>query len=490
MLPDDLPNPVHTAERTRRAVVIDDPRRIELDYPDLFSLVTRIPPAALSLPLILGERVLGVCSMSWDRPRGFEAADLEMFEAAASQLAAALERARLFEAERAARAELAASIRAATETSRALQRSLLPRRLPSLSGMRVAVRYQASNFDAEGGGDWYDIVRTEHGCVLVIGDVQGHNLVAAALMGQLRTGLHAYLAEGHPVELAVARANDLMMQLTDELIATCCVVEIDTAARRTRIVCAGHPSPLCSSHDGGPLSVPGQPGLPLGAVAGATWTATTLPLGAGDRIVLFTDGLVERRRADIYQGIENLRAVLGEVSDQPGEAAAAAVIQRLGTDAKDDIALLVCDIDDGRDRNGSRTITIEGTPQHISVVRREARALLKAWNMTGVDYAATLIVSELVTNVLRHTGAPGRLQLQPLTDAVRITVTDVEDRLPELDLRPARTATGGRGLMLVQSLASRWGIERHAVGKTIWVEIDVPQAPAAAERAVGQSNTA
>ncbi|WP_460607038.1 SpoIIE family protein phosphatase [Jatrophihabitans fulvus] len=475
-LGDDVPNPVRTAETTQGVAVVPSAERFAADYPQLASMLARVPATVVAVPLTVGGQVIGVWTLSWDEQRELTPADIETVMATGAQLASAVERARLFEAERAARAELDASIRAATETSRTLQRALLPRALPRLDDVAIAVRYQASSSDAEVGGDWYDVISTERGCVLMIGDVQGHNLTAAALMGQLRTALHAYLAEGHPIDSAVARANDLMLELTDDMIATCCLAEVDRDAGELRVVRAGHPMPICIGSDGAPRLLPDRVGLPLGAVPDGTWQTTALPLSGGDRIVLFTDGLIERRGRDIYAGLADLREFVRSSVGRPLEDFAQAVVDELGRQVQDDIAILVADIALPRARDGRTqqvwTAHISGPTDAVAPLRAQGRALLRAWNLKDFDYAVTLAISELTTNVLRHTGSHGTLQVQRLAGGVRISTTDMSDRLPDTDRDPDRDATTGRGMMLVQQLATRWGIERHAVGKTIWVEID------------------
>ncbi|WP_375485642.1 SpoIIE family protein phosphatase [uncultured Jatrophihabitans sp.] len=484
-LPDDLPNPVQTAVRSG----LDHLRLVRLqlmtDYPELCEAIGDVPATTILLPLTVGHQKVGACTFTWhDSSPDMGPADLEMLRAAAAQISSALDRARLFDAERAARADLADSIRAATETSRALQRALLARRLPEVAGLDVAVRYQASDVDAEVGGDWYDIVPREHGAVLVIGDVQGHNLAAAALMGQLRTGLHAYLAEGHAVELAVRRANHLMTQLTDDMLATCCLVDVDLSARQLRMVSAGHPKAVCLNGGRTMTVLPDRTGLPLGAVPDSTWPVTTAPLGDADRIVLYTDGLIERRGVDLYAEIARLGALCGTLGTVGAEEAALRLVDEMGVAAEDDLALLVCDLRPTGDAERTRTFTVNAAT-NVSVVRRQARQTLASWQLDGLDYTATLVVSELVTNIVRYARSGGWLQLQQLGDGVRIVARDDSESLPDFDLDPDDDETHGRGLMLVRAVADQWGVQLESDGKTIWVELRTEQTnliPYAAEQ--------
>ena len=188
--------------------------------------------------------------------------------------------------------------------SATLQQSLLPRELPQIEQVTVAVRYRASAAHAQVGGDWYDVVATPGGgATLVVGDVQGHSLAAAAVMGQLRTALHAYLSEGHHPDVALARANLLMSQLDPSVLATCAIFALDPRTGSARIVRAGHPLPVLRRGDGSVCEVDVGGGVPLGVMDQAAWPVTTVTLEAGDRLLLYTDGLVERRNADLDEGV-------------------------------------------------------------------------------------------------------------------------------------------------------------------------------------------
>ncbi len=474
-VPDSMPSPLADSIEANAAIAVRDGEEFAATYPELSRSVSHLPGAGLVLPLSASGSALGALSLTWAGPREFEPAELEMWTAAAGQLTSAVERARLFEAEQDARVELRRSIHAATESSRALQRALLPRNLPEIDGLSVVVRYQASSTEVEVGGDWYDAVETDDGAIFVIGDVQGHNLAAAAVMGQLRIALHAYLAEGHPIAAAVSRANTLLRELSPRMLATCCVIQVDTKAGCIHVVRAGHPTPLLGRPDGSVVEVDAAVGVPLGVLVNAEWPVTTIEAGPGDRIVLFTDGLVERRDADIDRGIAVLGDVMAATAGGPPTAAADEIVRRLGNEVGDDIALIVCDLDDERAGWRSTVLSVPADPRSVGHARRFTSDTLSGWGLSRLEDGATLIVSELVTNVLRHTAATHAvLELRHLGDRLTILVGDNDETPPRTDLAPDAGSLNGRGIVLVRAVADDWGIQTRGPGKIVWAELACP----------------
>ena len=330
------------------------------------------------------------------------------------------------------------------------------------------MRYQASSVHVEVGGDWYDAVATEDGAIFVVGDVQGHNLAAAAVMGQLRIALHAYLAEGHPIAAAVSRANTLLRELSPRMIATCCVIQVDTRAGQMHVVRAGHPKPLLGRADGSVSEIDATVGVPLGVLTSFDWPVTTIDVRPGDRIVLFTDGLVERRDADIDCGIEVLRSVLAGAAGGPPTAAADEIIKTLGNEVGDDIALLICDLENSDAEWRSRVLTVPADPRSVAHARSFARDTLAEWHLEDLEDGATLIVSELVTNVLRHTGATDAvLELRNVGERLTILVGDNDFTQPRTDLTPDGGSLNGRGILLVRAVAHDWGIDALPQGKVV-----------------------
>ena len=428
------------------------------------------------LPLVAAGARQGVLGLGWEAPQELGDAEVEMLSAAAGQLAQALERARLYEAERAARFDLSRSVAELSDVSAALQRSLLPRELPVVEQLQVAVRYLPGVAHAQVGGDWYDVVATPGGgATLVVGDVQGHSLAAAAVMGQLRTALHAYLSEGHHPDVALARANLLMSELDPSVLATCSIFALDTQTGSARIVRAGHPLPVLLRADGSAGEVAVDGGVPLGVLDQATWPVTTVTLDAGDRLVLYTDGLVERRDADLDHGVAALLSAAGGVA--PGRTAEQAcddLLAALGHGLTDDVALLVCDYAGPAEGRAAAAITLPTDLRAIGDARAFAAATLARWGLGPLTDTVTLLASEMVTNAMVHTEGPATLELRRDGDTVRLRVSDADTRPPQLreGPEPDLESDGGRGMVLVEALSSSWGVEPSGSGKTVWADVD------------------
>ena len=460
------------AVERQEPVEVPDAQALAERYPDLPPMPHPETGTILVLPLPPGAVVQGALAFVW--PPGYivEQADAEMLGVAAGQVAAAVERSQLFAAERAARQQLAENILAAHAVSRTLQRSLLPRALADVEGVSVAARYLPGSVEAQVGGDWYDVVATDSAVSVVIGDVMGHSIAAAALMGQLRTGLHAFLSEGHQIDAAVARANRLLADLDPHVIATCCVVQLDRVQGQLNVVRAGHPAPLLARAGGSTAEIDSRVGPPLGVLADAVWPVTTVPVGSGDRLVLYSDGLVETREADISVGIAAVRDVLAATVRRDAEATADAILERFRDRVlTDDVALLVCDcLDVGAERDAT-TLDVHADPEMVGQARAYTRQVLARWGMSRFDDDATLIVSELLSNVQRHAGSTGTLELRRIGDTLRISVTDRSSRHPRVVAGTSATAATGRGMKLVTAVAGAWGVRPRGTGKTVWAEL-------------------
>ncbi|MCC9742492.1 SpoIIE family protein phosphatase [Streptomyces sp. MNU89] len=245
------------------------------------------------LPLTTADGTVGTCILSYADPRVFTPDDQIVTTAIAGILAQSLARARLFDQRRQAMTEL--------------QRVMLPRSLPRLPGVEVAVRYQPGSEGLDVGGDWYDVVRLPGGKVgLMIGDVQGHSAQAAAVMGQLRTALLAYADDGHGPADLMACGNRMLCGLDTELFATCCIVELDPATGALRMARAGHPYPLLLEADGTVRELAGPGGLPLACQLDDEYPVVTAELPRGATLLLYTDGLVESREHSYDEGVAEL----------------------------------------------------------------------------------------------------------------------------------------------------------------------------------------
>ncbi|MFC8794728.1 SpoIIE family protein phosphatase [Streptomyces cinereoruber] len=282
------------------------------------------------LPLIASGRPVGSCILGFDRPRGFSPEERTVLTALAGLIAQALERAQRYDTESA--------------VARGLQDALLPHRLPVRVGVDTVGRYLPGTQGMDVGGDWYDVIETGQGrLALVIGDVQGHGVAAAATMGQLRSAVRAFALGGHRPQDVMKGTNRLLIDLDPGQFASCCYVLLDPETGEARAVRAGHPQPLLLRPDGTADPVDLAGGMVLGIDDGASYPVTRLRLAPGAVLALFTDGLVERPGRDIDEGIERLRRALAATASLPLSETADRLTReaRQATSRPDDIALLL-----------------------------------------------------------------------------------------------------------------------------------------------------
>ncbi|MFF5504834.1 SpoIIE family protein phosphatase [Streptomyces roseolus] len=282
------------------------------------------------LPLIASGRPVGSCILGFDRPRDFGPEERAVLTALAGLIAQALERAQRYDSEAA--------------VARGLQDALLPHRLPVREGLETVGRYLPGTQGMDVGGDWYDVVETAGGeLALVIGDVQGHGVAAAATMGQLRSAVRAFALSGLPPQEVVRGTNRLLIDLDPGQFASACYVLLDARTGDVQAVRAGHPQPLLRRPDGTtePLDIAG--GVVLGVDGRASYPVTRTRLEEGAVLALFTDGLVERPGADIDEGVERLRRTLASTGSLPLPEAADRLMHEAvrSSDRPDDIALLL-----------------------------------------------------------------------------------------------------------------------------------------------------
>ncbi|MFE9097316.1 SpoIIE family protein phosphatase [Streptomyces sp. NPDC007264] len=281
------------------------------------------------LPLIASNRPVGTCVLGFDDAHRFPDEERGALTALGGLIAQALERARLYDAEFA--------------LARGLQNALLPRRLPTLPGLRVTGRYLPGTRGMDIGGDWYDVIPTGEDVTLIVGDVEGHNVAAAAAMGQLRSAVRAFVTAGHEPGDVVASTNRLLLDLDPALLASCCYVRLHPGSGLARTVRAGHCPPLLRLPDGHAevLDLPGGP--LLGVAESADYPETEVRLLPGSILALYTDGLIESRDADIGTGMDRLRVSLAHTGEECLEDLADALLRdaHLSPDRADDIALLL-----------------------------------------------------------------------------------------------------------------------------------------------------
>jgi serine phosphatase RsbU (regulator of sigma subunit)/PAS domain-containing protein len=416
----------------------------------------------IAVPLRARGTVLGTVDFWRTRPtEPFGAEDVPFAEELAARAAVALDNARRYTREH--------------TMAVALQRSLLPRALPQQDALEVAYRYLPAR--AGVGGDWFDVIELSGARVaLVVGDVVGHGLHAAATMGRLRTAVHNFSTLDLSPEELLTRLDDLVARLDQEHTAeggqegltgaTCLYVIYDPTSGVCSLARAGHPPPALVRPDG-TVTLPDLPaGPPLG-VGGLPFECTELHLPENSRLVLYTDGLVEDRHRDLDTGLDLLRAALAH-PDRTPEQTCRAVLQALPPDhAGDDIALLVA-----RTRLlGPDQVAhwdLPPDPAAVARLRAAATARLETWNLADAAFATELILSELATNAIRYGSAPRHVRL--IRDRHLICeVADGSSTSPHLR-HAATTDEGGRGLFLVARYAQRWGTRYTPTGKVIWTE--------------------
>jgi serine phosphatase RsbU (regulator of sigma subunit) len=283
----------------------------------------------LGVPLIVEGDLVGVLHVGTLRPRTFTNDEAAVLQLAAARAAPAIERARLFDA-------LEREHRAAVT----LQRSLLPERLPELVGVQVAARYFAARDEV--GGDWYDVVELPHGSVgIAIGDVVGHGVRAAALMGQLRTALRAYALEGYEPRKVLEKLDRLLQSIRGPGMATAAYATFEPEARKLRFASAGHMPPAMTARDGDPRLVETSPGVPLGAIPNYSgYAEQEVTIEAGEIFLLYTDGLVEVRGESLDVGFDRLLDVMRGASSPQRlcHEIVGSLVPRKG--ARDDIAFV------------------------------------------------------------------------------------------------------------------------------------------------------
>ncbi|MFH8689435.1 SpoIIE family protein phosphatase [Streptomyces anulatus] len=444
----------------------------------------------LVVPLRTGGGILGLVTfdrgegpdapgrtLAPDRATTFDNGEVALADELAARAAVCIDNARRYTRERTA--------------SLALQRQLLPHHLPPQSAVETAYRYLPADDVTGVGGDWFDVIPLSGTRVgLVVGDVVGHGLQAAATMGRLRTSVRAFAQLDMAPDELLTRLDDLVGQPAEDRSdayggavetydvttgATCLYAVYDPVSRRCVMARAGHLPPAVVG-PGGEVSFPDLPaGPPLG-LGGLPFESMEIDLPVGSLLALFTDGLVEARDHDIGRGLDTLGRVLGDRSASLEELCDRAVSELVpgGTSADDTALLLVRTRALGADRVADWELTAE--PVSVGRARELATGQLEAWGLEELAFATQLVVSELVTNAVRYAGGP--LGLRLIRDRTLVCeVADTGHTSPHLR-HSAADDEGGRGLFIVAQLVQRWGTRYTPTGKTIWTEQALPPAEA------------
>ncbi|MEU7619319.1 SpoIIE family protein phosphatase [Micromonospora rifamycinica] len=330
-----------------------------------------------------------------------------------------------------------------------LQHSLLPRSLPQLPGAVVASRYLPGSTDVEVGGDWYDVIGIgDDEVVLVIGDVVGKGVRAAAAMGQLRNGLRAYLLEGYDPGQALTRLNRLVGSTERQSFATVFCLSFSPHTGRLRYASAGHPSPLLIRGDDVAFLHERALGPPIGAIAGTDYRTAGGELAPGGRLLLYTDGLIEDRQAGIDAALAQLRADAGTGGEHVADLVDAVVARVDGRNRHDDVAVLALEAAEPN----RFALRLPADPTRLSVLRKRLEDFLVAHGVAENDlFDLTVAVSEAAANAIEHPVAP----VQP-TIAVEVSIVDRTVVATVRDTGRWRESTGagfrGRGLALIEAL--------------------------------------
>jgi hypothetical protein len=360
-----------------------------------------------------------------------------------------------------------------TGTSAVLQRSLQPALPSHLPGVELAYRYHPGSHTTQVGGDWIDALPLPgHKLGLVVGDVAGHGLHAAIAIGQLRTAVRTLAILGLPPGQLLAHLGDVVQRLGLTQLATCLYCVYDPIARRAAFASAGHLPPLLVGPDGKGEFLDVPVGAPLGA-GRVSFGTLEVPVDDGRLLVLYTDGLVESRDRDIEDGLAVLSDELAQGHPSLQDACDAVLRRQHAEGHHDDIALLMARLS-GFPRDRVANWLFAPRPEAVRRARSVVRDTLTTWGLGHLLDVTPLLAGELLTNAVRHATLPVDLRLVLTTDTLLCEVSDDHPGHPVL-LQPAGMDEQGRGIGLVNSLATRWGCTPTPAGKTTWFEHDLPQ---------------
>ncbi|NGM11357.1 SpoIIE family protein phosphatase [Verrucosispora sp. CWR15] len=457
--------PVVVSARTGQASFIDDGQPLHEIAADRHDQKIR----ALAAVPLRASVVRGALTVGYRSPHPWSAAERALLAASAELVGQATERARRFETQHG--------------TAQLLQRSMLPENLPVLPQLRIAARYDPGVDGNAAGGDFYDAFVLPTGDLgVVLGDVAGHDVQAAARMGQVRAALRALALNDPRPDQVLAGLDRLVGSLgaeagTYELFVTVTFGVIDVGRKELTLASAGHPAPLVRR-----CSPTGEPraeyvDVPSGAPLGVGYrTATrTVAFVPGDTLLLFSDGVVERRRHGLSDGLARLaESVAGAPSGDPRALCAVASAAVPGA-TEDDVAVLAVEYAVRPSRSARMEVPAE--PTAPSRVRHWMTAQLTEWEVAeSVIGAAVLCTSELTTNALLHAGTAARVEVDLSPERLLVSVADSGSRGTVTRARTETLSSRGRGLGLIEELSDAWGTDPTVRGSTVWFEILLPPA--------------
>jgi hypothetical protein len=362
-----------------------------------------------------------------------------------------------------------------------LQRALLPAQLPEIEGLPLTARYLPAGAPDRIGGDWYDVVPTDRGSVaLVVGDVAGADLAAAALTAQLRGAVRAYTLEGHPPTTVVTRTNEFHLGLDTGRLATLAYALVQPVERIITVVRAGHVPPLLAAPGLDPCLLDEVTGPPLGVPGRTVWREATIQVARNSALALFTDGLLrDGGQLGTDAGLQRVLDAVRSATVGGLEELADMLTALVHPPPPDDTVLLIGQLVGDRAAAGPMLRrTLPATAESASVARWVVTDLLR--NLVDADTldTAALLTTELVSNAIRQTREELVLTAGLADGRVRVGVADSSHRRPQL-VQVGSRDTSGRGLHLVEAMSDRWGVEPdgRGLGKTVWFELDMPGTP-------------
>ncbi len=433
---------------------------------------------ALAVPLTVNGEVIGVMTFVDGPGRLFEADDVSLATEVASRAGVALSNATRFQRE-----HVVADV---------LQRAVLPDSLPDVEGLLLDAEYRAGVAGTYAGGDWYDVFELGHDSVFFsVGDVMGKGAPAAALMGQVRSAIRAYAVSGQSPTEVLSSLDGLFDALIEDRVVTAVVGTITPSTGRVVLSNAGHPPPLVVRADGSAMFCPMQRSLLIAAgLNGSPRPRDEVVLDRGDSLIMYSDGLIERRGEVITDGMERLAntATIVARAGWPDHPATTFASMLSAEERTDDVVVLCISYTGirgrrisaqpvGTSRDGMSTLHLEPVVESTPVARHWVAAHLRDLpaDVTG---CATLLTSELVTNAVLHAATPLCVTLHILPDRIRVDVADGNPAFPSIK-EYGKDAATGRGLTLFNTLASNWGVQAVDGGKIVWFElpVDFPVSP-------------
>jgi serine phosphatase RsbU (regulator of sigma subunit)/anti-sigma regulatory factor (Ser/Thr protein kinase) len=433
---------------SRRPIVIEDTSRADIVNPILRQRGIR---SMLGVPIQVEGRVIGVMHVGTLERRLFDDEDISLLQLAADRAALAIDRARLAEQR---------------SVSEIMQRALLPDALPDMPGLRFSAKYLPGGAGVKIGGDWYDVFQLPNGrLAFVIGDVVGRGVLAASVMAEIRAALRAYLTEGHSLPEVMRLLNELLVSMGRHRSATVAILELDFEAGALEAVSAGHLPPLLVAPDGEASFLEPVRGLPLGIRRGGDYRSRRDRFEAGSVLLLYTDGLVERRGEPIDEGLERLRAAARRAAHGEDASFADRLYRALLTDVplEDDVALLAIEsLPLGRHLE----ITLDAQPGVLAGLRRTLGRWLISQGIGGdALFNITLAASEAAANAIEHAygahEATFRISCLHEDEEVRVTVID------DGRWRSSRPYGRGRGLAIMRALVDDAQLERGRDGTSV-----------------------